>query len=157
MGSAPGKGTVFKVYLPQAAPCPEAGNPGGFPVGSFKGTATILVVDDDIHIRDVSRRMLNQAGFTVLEAGNGGEALDICRKHAGPIHLILTDVVMPGMSSPELAEQLSALWPEFKVIFMSGYTDHVVLKAGMTEMAGTFIQKPFSPAALLQTIKKALS
>jgi len=154
--SSPGKGTSFKVYLPQAVPAPDPGGRVAPLSRLFKGAATILLVEDDTQIREVGRRILNEEGFTVLEAGNAGEALEICQNHTGPIHLLLTDMVMPGMSGPELAERLSLRWPDLKVIFMSGHTDHPVINDGVADKGITFIQKPFSLEVLVRVVNEVL-
>ena len=108
-------------------------------------------------VRNLARRILVQAGFTVLEAENGEEALELCKRHQGPIHLLLTDMVMPKMSGPELARCIALLRREIKVVFMSGYTEHSILEPEMLELAKTFIQKPFSPGALVQKIWETLT
>lgn len=152
-----GHGTSVKVYLPyvgDAAGMETAIEPSA---PSFAGTAVILLVEDDIPTRKLTSRMLVQDGFTVLEAGTGEEALSLCQRHAGPIQLMLTDVVLPKMTGPELAGHVESLRPGTRVIFMSGYTDHAVLASHLLELGKAFIQKPFSPASLIQKIRDALA
>ncbi|MEK7858268.1 MAG: PAS domain S-box protein [Elusimicrobiota bacterium] len=153
-----GGGTSFKVYLPLLA----KEEPGGdalvaAPTRTFEGTATILLVEDDKLVRDLACRILVQDGFKVLEADSGEAALLICSRQEAPIHLMLTDMVMPRMSGPELAQKISALTPQTRVVFMSGYTDHAVLVQGRFEAGKAFIQKPFSPAVLVQRIREELA
>jgi two-component system cell cycle sensor histidine kinase/response regulator CckA len=118
--------------------------------------ATILIVDDEPKVRGLVRSILRMQGYTVLEAGRGEDALRLCRQHAGPIHLLLTDVVMPGLTGAPLSEQAKALRPDLKVLFMSGYTDDAISQEGVLRSGFSFIQKPFMPAALLQKIRDVL-
>jgi DNA-binding NtrC family response regulator len=120
----------------------------------FTGTGTVLVVDDDAQIRTPVRRTLTQDGFTVLEAASAEEALAICKRHKTPIHLILTDMVLPKMSGFELAEYLKSVHPEVKVLFMSGYTEHSVLEQGILDPDKNFIQKPFALDALIRKTRE---
>jgi two-component system cell cycle sensor histidine kinase/response regulator CckA len=142
--SEPGRGTTFKVYFPavdaavSATPAP--------PQAPARGSETVLIVEDEAQIRAVSRTILERAGYHVIAAANGGEALLLCEQHGARIHLLLTDVVMPRMSGRQLAERLTRLRPEMRVLFMSGYTDDAVV----------FLQKPLTPAALLRKVRDVL-
>ncbi|MBU2573528.1 MAG: response regulator [Elusimicrobia bacterium] len=145
-----GHGTVFKIYFPQAAGAVETAEPPAVVKTMYAGGGTILVVDDDSSIRTPIRRALAQDGFNVLEASSAEGALALCKRHKSPIHLILTDMVLPKMNGSELAAQLALMCPEIKVLFMSGYTDHAVLAQGMLDPDKNFIQKPFTLDALIQ-------
>lgn len=155
--SAPALGATFKIYLPQAAPADRTDSPEAAAAKSFEGTATILLVDDDVHIRTVGRRILGGDGFMVLEAGDGQEALEIAAAYGGPIHLMLTDMVMPGMNGHELAGRLARQRPGLKIMFMSGYTEHSALGSCRERGDGIFIQKPFLPGALLCGVRSVLA
>jgi signal transduction histidine kinase len=155
--SEPEHGTTFKIYLPRAVDgalseadvsAPLLAAPGG--------TETILVVEDDAPLRALVRGVLAASGYTVLEARAGEEAVRLGEQYAGPIHLLLTDVVMPGLSGRELAERLAARHPGLRVLFMSGYTDQVVVEQGMLEARAPFLQKPFSPETLRRKLREVL-
>jgi CheY-like chemotaxis protein len=107
-------------------------------------------------VRAVNRRILRQSGYAVLEAGDGTEALRVAAQHRGPIHLLLTDVEMPGLGGRQLAEQLSAVHPEARVLYVSGYPDDAVVQHGIREGRVQFLQKPFSPSALAQKVRDVL-
>jgi two-component system cell cycle sensor histidine kinase/response regulator CckA len=123
---------------------------------STNGKATILIVEDDPGIRDLSAKILSRCGYIVLAAGGGEEAREICERHDGAIHLLLSDVVMPGMTGPMVAEMLTAMRPGLKVVFMSGYTDDVVVRHGVMEHEVPFLQKPFTPERLANKIGEVL-
>jgi two-component system, cell cycle sensor histidine kinase and response regulator CckA len=151
-----GKGTIFKVFFPVV-------NDELTPTGarreredSHRGTETILMVEDEEGVSSLVRLALGSVGYKVLEVRDGKEALAACSNHQGPIHLLLTDVVLPQMSGPELAGKISALRPGIKVLFMSGYTDDAVVRHGVQSKEMPFIHKPFSPAALSKKIREAL-
>jgi CheY-like chemotaxis protein len=120
------------------------------------GNESILLVEDDGGVRDVARRILQGLGYLVLEAQNGQEALLVSTHHPGTVHLLLTDVIMPGISGKVLAEQLVRSRPELKVIFMSGYSDEAIVHHGVLEIGAAFLQKPFSPAMLAQKVRQVL-
>jgi two-component system, cell cycle sensor histidine kinase and response regulator CckA len=154
--SEPGRGTTFKIYLPRVeeAVDPSAARPG-LPEPA-QGHETILLVEDERAVRDLARDVLRAHGYTILEAQHGREALLISEQHAGPIHLLLTDVVMPEMSGRELANRLAPLRPTMPVIYMSGYTDTAVVHHGVLDPGTTFLQKPFTPDALARKIRQVL-
>ena len=154
--SEPGQGTTFKIYLPREAGGVPAAAPPARPLAAPGGTEHILVVEDDAQIRSLIRGVLDASGYTVLEARRGEDALRLSEQHAGALHLLLTDVVMPGMSGRELAQRLAAHHPGMKVLFMSGYTDQVVVEQGMIEARAPFLQKPFSPEALRRKLREML-
>jgi two-component system cell cycle sensor histidine kinase/response regulator CckA len=117
---------------------------------------TIMVVDDEPEIRSLARDILEPRGYTVIEAGDGEAALILAGHHAGPIHLVLSDVVMPHLSGPAMAERLKAVRPDTKVVFMSGYTTEVMGEFGVVLSGAPFIAKPFNPDALAQKLREVL-
>jgi CheY-like chemotaxis protein len=117
----------------------------------------VLLVEDEEGVRTLARRVLEMSGYTVLEAGYGGEALRLCQQHSEPIHLLLTDIVMPGgLNGRELAERLLRLRPELKVLYMSGYTDETIVPHEIIEPGLFFLQKPFTPKVLIQKVREVL-
>jgi CheY-like chemotaxis protein len=151
--SEPGQGTTFKIYFPPSAEGLEPEKPLLEPTVTLTGRETILVVEDDAALRELVSRALKKYGYKVLNAGTGGEALIICEKAMGPIHLVLTDVVMPQMSGRELAERLALSHPDLKVLYMSGYTQNAIVRHGVLDLGINFIQKPFKIIKLLQKVR----
>ena len=151
-----GKGTTFKVYLPLVEEAPDATGPSTSPAGELHGSETILLVEDDEGVRKVTAKILKTHGYTVLEAGRGEEAFRVSGRHDGPISLMVTDVVMPGMSGRELAERLRSSRPGMKVLFISGYTDDTVVRHGVLEARMAFLQKPFTPSVLARKVREVL-
>jgi PAS domain S-box-containing protein len=156
--SEPGFGTVFKVYLPRlddttansdAKQAQESNAP--------RGTETILLVEDEDVVRGLTRRILMQAGYNVLDAKSGDEAIRLCDAHVGPIDLLLTDVVMPEVSGKEVADRLLELRPTTRVLFMSGYTDEAIVQHGVLDANVKFIQKPFTWLALTKKVREVLN
>ena len=157
--SEPGRGTTFRILLPRLRGDEAAVvvKPKPAPSKSvIGGTETILVVEDEDGLRNVARRVLAEAGYTVLVAACGQEALSLCKEHAGRIHLVVTDVIMPEMSGRELAEQLTRTCPCVKVLFMSGYTHDNIVHHGVLDPAVHFLGKPFTAATLRQKIREVL-
>ena len=154
--SEPGEGTVFKVFLPQFQPENEA--PVKAPVDMVvpRGSETILLVEDEDVVRGLARQILEQAGYNVLDARGGEEAIRLCRERRGPIDLLLTDVVMPETSGKEVAERLTRLRPMTRVLYMSGYTDDAIVHHGVLDSDVEFIQKPFTPVALARKVREVL-
>ena len=156
--SQPGLGTTFTIYLPRASRTESAGSPSQ-PLPSahaMRGTETILLVEDEEQVRMMAREILGAYGYTVVEAADGLEGLERAKRHAGPIHLLLTDVVMPKMRGRELAELVAMLRADVKVLYMSGYTDDPKLQADITGHHSRLLQKPFSPNHLLEAVREAL-
>lgn len=154
--SEPGKGTTFKVYLPLVeAEKPE--QPTEVDTTDLRGKETILIVEDDQAVRNLTRRILASAGYKTLTAANGGEALLECEQHEGKIHLVLTDVVMPKMSGKELSDRLAKISPNLKVLFMSGYTDNAIVHHGILDEGTHFIAKPFTSSSLLEKVRSVLT
>ena len=154
--SEPGQGTTVKVYLPRVQEVAEPVAVNQAPAGPAVGSETILLVEDEASVRSLVRGLLGARGYTMLEAIRADEALRICQQHPGPIHLLLTDVVMPQMTGPALAESLQVLRPTMKVLYMSGYTDHAVFRNGALQAGTSFLQKPFTPETLAQNVRRVL-
>jgi len=155
--SGEGQGTTFDIYLPSAARTDD-GRAEAAPQGSGESRAseTILLVEDEADVRELAREILEMRGYTVLEAARGDEALRLCQDTPQPIDLLLTDVVMPQMSGPELARRLLALRPGTKVVYMSGYTDDALGHHGVLDPDIILLQKPFTPETLTQHLRQAL-
>ena len=141
--SESGQGTTFKIYLPRLSRSEEneAAAPSNCPL--HRGTETILLVEDEDMVRQVARRILEMNGYAVLEASPAMTPWSVSQQTPGPIHLMLTDVVMPGISGGETAEMLKAQRPEIKVLFMSGHTENSIVHHGVLNPGVAFIQKPF--------------
>ena len=155
--SEPGLGTTFKIYLPRAqVDVATTSTAPARPAAAAGGTETILVVEDEDQIRTLVRGVLRASGYTVLEARHGEEAVRLGEERPEPIHLLLADVVMPGMHGPELAERLVARHPGLKVLYMSGYTDQAVVERGVLQAGAPFLQKPFTPAVLRRKVRELL-
>jgi CheY-like chemotaxis protein len=154
--SEEGVGTTFKIYLPRAEAAPAAATPKEQIDDIPRGTETILLVEDEPVVREVVRRVLHEQGYTLLEAQDAQEALHLAARFSGTIHLLLTDVVMPGMSGKALAQQLTQTYPKLKILFMSGYTDNAIVHHGVLEPGTAFIHKPFSAAALARKVRRVL-
>jgi CheY-like chemotaxis protein len=155
--SEPGKGSTFKVYLPRAGGAPE---PLTAPVAAAetpRGTETVLAVEDQTEVRRLTLAVLKSRGYRLLEAANGSEALSLCERDPGPIHLLITDVVMPGMTGRELATRLLALRPSLKILYISGYTANVIAHEGLLDPGVAYLPKPFSPAQLAAKVREVLS
>jgi PAS domain S-box-containing protein len=155
--SEPGHGTTFKIYLPRVEEELDTIFKQEETDSLVKGTETVLLVEDDPLVRDLVHRLLIQQGYTVLEAFNGEEALQLAQEHTGEkIHLLLTDVVMPQMGGRTLAEKLKFQIPDIKVLYISGYTDNAIVNHGVLEPGTHFLQKPFSPKTLSYKVREVL-
>jgi PAS domain S-box-containing protein len=151
--SEPGGGTTFKVYLPRVDG--EAGV-GPIPPDRLRGSETVLVVEDEAVVLDILREVLAGHGYNVLTATNGEEGLRILSSHPGPIHLLLTDVVVPMMAGPDLADRAAELRPETRTLFVSGYTEHTVIRHGVSGRGAGFLQKPFTPETVARKVREVL-
>jgi PAS domain S-box-containing protein len=153
-----GRGTRFDIYLPRtevaAATLEEA--PARARLSAVRGSEVILLVEDEENIRQPATEILESRGYTVLAAGDGSEAIDLAARQSGPIHIMVTDVVMPGMSGSQLAERMMAERPELKVVYISGYPEDSIAHHGVLNPGHIFLQKPFSPATLLAKVREVL-
>ena len=154
--SEPGHGTTLKVYLPCSDDMVDHVNPTPQRNGHLKGSERILLVEDEEAVRAVARRMLEKNGYTVLEARHGKDALLNFQQHEGTINLLLTDMVMPEMGGRELAERLTTIAPDLKVVYMSGYTADAVTRQGFAAPGAAFLQKPFTAESLARAVRGAL-
>ncbi len=154
--SEPGKGTTFKIYLPQVIEEVEDIVIQRSPPETLKGKETILLVEDDQGVRDVSEMILREFGYQVLKAENGEEALQVIEKNGKEIQLMITDLVMPGMSGKELTDRLSGLENGFKVLYLSGYTDEAIVHHGILDKGIDFLAKPFGTEELLRKVREIL-
>jgi CheY-like chemotaxis protein len=148
-------GTTFKVYLPRHRQITEASEPQHEDV-TAPGTETILLAEDDEAVRTLARMILEGQGYKVLQARNGIEAIQVCEKYAEPIHLLITDVVMPNLNGRQTAEKLIELRREMKVLFLSGYTDDAIVRHGVLQANVPFLQKPFTANALALKVREVL-
>jgi PAS domain S-box-containing protein len=155
--SEPGKGSTFKVYLPRVEEAAEEQVQEKVPFSEERGRETILLVEDEAAVRDLVRTILSGRGYEVVVARDPLHAEEVAGKFPREIHLLLTDVVMPGTSGRELAAKIMAKRPSIRVLYMSGYTENVVTSGGLLEEGLAFLQKPFSPAALVHRIREVLS
>ncbi len=156
VASEQGAGTTFKIYLPRVAEEASGTDIKDIPVKMPKGTETILLVEDEEMVRNLSRTILEECGYIVIEAMNGVEALEVCEKGDCEFHLLMTDVVMPKMGGRELADLLKEKLPDLQILFTSGYTDDAVVRNGVIEPGTNFIQKPFTPDLLAKKIRELL-
>ncbi len=151
-----GRGTTFKVYLPRVEQAAEAGAPEPKRAAPATGSETILLVEDDSMVRKLAAHVLKNAGYKVLEAADGLEALKVCGQAGGAIDLAITDVVMPQMGGRELAQRLKQTYPNLKILYFSGYTSDAIVRHGVLEGGLDFLQKPFTLEELTQKVRDAL-
>jgi signal transduction histidine kinase len=154
--SEPGRGTTFKIYLPRVDEAPPEPEPREARKGASTGHETILVVEDEEGVRRASERILAGAGYRVLAAAGGRTALALCEEHGANIDLLLTDVIMPEMSGPDLAEQVRRSWPHVKILFMSGYAPQAISHHGLLDAGTQLVEKPFSVEALRRKVREVL-
>jgi PAS domain S-box-containing protein len=155
--SEPGKGTTFEVLLPATIDVARADTPPvAAPPTELRGSETILLVEDDEQVRALAAQVLRARGYCLIESGRPSEALALVAAHRGPLHLLLTDVVMPEMGGRALAELLVARQPSLRVLFMSGYTDDAIVHHGVLESGVTFVQKPLTPESLARGVREVL-
>jgi two-component system, cell cycle sensor histidine kinase and response regulator CckA len=153
--TAVGHGTTFSIYLPRTAEKPLLRKPGPCRANSLRGTETVLLVEDSGSVRELTREWLKSAGYDVLEANDPDDAIRIATQHHGVIHVLMTDVIMPGMNGPSLAKKLTAMRPDMKVLYISGYTGFIDQK--LIEPAATIVSKPFTREVLLGKLRDAVS
>jgi two-component system, cell cycle sensor histidine kinase and response regulator CckA len=151
-----GRGTTFRVYLPRDSSTVAVVPSVALGPGRTEGSETILLVEDEEELRDVTRRSLEGAGYTVLCAGDGEQGVRVAEEHPGEIHLLLTDVVMPKMGGRALAQKVRRSRPEAAILFMTGYTDDTVIRHGLLDAGTKLIVKPFTGTLLMQKVRETL-
>jgi PAS domain S-box-containing protein len=154
--SAQGKGTTFKIYLPRVNEPLEEIRKEVLKEELPRGNETVLIVEDEEEVRKLAGKILEKQGYRILETFNGDDALVACERRKSPIHLMLADIVMPGMSGSELAKLLKPLYPEIKILYMSGYTDNAIVRHGVLEKGVNYIQKPFTMEGLARKVREVL-
>jgi two-component system cell cycle sensor histidine kinase/response regulator CckA len=154
--SVQGRGTTFKIYLPRVDEPLEEIRKEVLKKELPRGNETILIVEDEEEVRKLAGKILERQGYKILETFNGDDALVACERSRSPIHLMLADVVMPGMSGSELAKLLKPLYPEIKILYMSGYTDDSIVRHGVLEKGVNYIQKPFTMEGLARKVREVL-
>jgi two-component system, cell cycle sensor histidine kinase and response regulator CckA len=154
--SEPGQGATFKIYLPRVDAPVESTAPPAPVERPPRGSETVLLAEDEPAVRAIAQQALERQGYTVLAAPSGAEALALAAQHGATIHLLVTDVVMPGMSGRDLADRLTAQRPGIRVLYISGYTDNAIVRHGMLEPGLAYLQKPFRPDALVRKVREVL-
>jgi len=154
--SEPGRGATFKIYLPRVDAPVESAAPPAPVERPPRGSETVLLAEDEPAVRAIARQALERQGYTVLAAPSGADALALAAQHGATIHLLLTDVVMPGMSGRDLADRLTAKRHGIRVLYISGYTDNAIVRHGMLEPGLAYLQKPFRPDALVRKVREVL-
>jgi len=155
--SEPGQGTTLEIYLPRVDQVASVRDRAVASAEKLCGAETVLLAEDEDAVRALAHAVLQKHGYTVLQAENGAQALAACERHLGPVHLLLTDVVMPGMSGCELADRLAQVHPETKVLYMSGHTDDTIARHGLLDSDVAFLQKPFAPSILARKVREVLA
>ena len=151
-----GHGTSFSIYLPEAGEQPASTTALAVAAPQIKATETILVVEDEDDIRDMVREFLERKGYVVVAANNGNDALQVAQRYKGAIHLLLTDVVMPQVGGPELAQQIKSMRPRIKILFTSGFPDHAAINENFTDQSAAILQKPYPLNTLASRIRQML-
>jgi CheY-like chemotaxis protein len=155
--SEPGRGTTFKIYLPQAAKPARLIDPVVVEPADLNGGETVLVVEDDAEVRALVANALTAHGYAVLSASTPEAGLELAKKHTTSIQLLLTDVIMPGMNGPQLFQHIGRLQPQIKVLYISGYTDNVIAHHGVLDEGIDYLQKPFTIRGLTHKVRQVLS
>jgi CheY-like chemotaxis protein len=150
-----GHGTTFKLYFPAVEELADHAKPQSH-AGIMRGTETVLLVEDEVGVRGLAFLVLQTQGYKVLSARDGKDAMRVVAKHPGPIDILVTDVVMPGMGGREVAEALQPRYPQMKVLYTSGYTDDAVVRHGIVQAESAFLQKPYSPQSLAKKVRQVL-
>jgi PAS domain S-box-containing protein len=151
-----GHGTTFKIYLPRVEEPAEAFSGKSVPAPTLRGSETILLVEDNRQVRELAASVLSSCGYRVLVADSAAAVVSLCEQHGGAIHLLLTDVVMPGSGGREIAKQITVRRPGIKVLYMSGYTTNAIIHHGVLDPGTSFLQKPFTPALLAGKVREVL-
>src|SRR5947208_2662519 len=154
--SEPGRGATFKIYLPRVDAPVESATPPAPVERPPRGSETVLLAEDEPAVRAIAQQVLERHGYTVLASQSGADALALAAQHGATIHLLLTDVVMPGMSGRDLADRLTAQRPGIRVLYISGYTDNAIVRHGMLDPGLAYLQKPFRPDALVRKVRDVL-
>ncbi len=154
--SEPDKGTTFKMYLPRVEAALQTAFEEQPPPANLGGNETILLVEDDAGVRQLAQTILTSAGYTVLTAEDAAQATSLCKAYSCPVHLLLTDVVMPGVGGRELAREVTARKPEARVLYMSGYAVNAIVHHGVLDADTFFLAKPLTPALLLLKVREVL-
>jgi CheY-like chemotaxis protein len=154
--SEPGLGATFRIYLPRVAEAARVEGAARTRVTLPRGSETILLAEDEERLRELALDILRLNGYTVLDACDGASALELSARHAGPIHLLITDIVMPHMGGPELAHRLTQVRPETRVLYMSGYTDDAPGRRSAPPSGAAMIDKPFTMEGLARKVREVL-
>jgi CheY-like chemotaxis protein len=154
--TAPGKGATFVIVLPAATGIEESAPAPAAAIVPAKRSETVLLVEDEPQVRKLAAIALERVGFTVIEAQNPEDAFAVTARHQGPVHLILSDVVMPGMNGRVMVERLITKYPDARILFMSGYTDDALAPLGVAHGDVAFLQKPFTPKQLAERVRDVL-
>jgi CheY-like chemotaxis protein len=155
--SEPGRGTTFRIYFPRVEGQRPEAKAERDAERRIRGSKTVLVVEDDPPVRQLTGRMLRDRGYSVIEASDGNEALDIAMHYSGEIHLVITDVVMPGIGGKDLVSQLNIVQPIIKALFVSGYADNAIVHHGILDSDVAFLQKPFTAERLAHKVREILN
>lgn len=151
------KGTTIKVYFPRVDESIKPDTKSEVSAKFLNGTETLLVVEDEDMVREIITHTLNRYSYTLLVAKGPDEAFRLCKKYTGKINLLITDVIMQGMSGRDLAQQLSLRYPEMKILYISGYTDDIIIHHGILDRGINFMQKPFTPYTLARKVREVLT
>jgi CheY-like chemotaxis protein len=151
-----GRGTTFKIYFPRIEASISIAKPEAQVGATVGGNETILLVEDEHAVRGLAKRILETHGYLVLESHHGRDAIRISDEYPGPIHLLVTDVIMPEMSGRQVADRLAESRPEIRVLFVSGYTDNAIMHHGVLEASTAFLQKPFTRDSLARKVRQVL-
>jgi CheY-like chemotaxis protein len=151
-----GQGTSFSIYLPRIDTAPVQDQVDAPTASNLRGNETVLVVEDENEVRRLTRTILESYGYRVLEAANGEEAVNVSENHSGEIHILVTDVILPGMDGKVVSDRLRALRPKLKVVYMSGYPDDIISPRGIVERDVAYLLKPFRPDVLAAKVREVL-
>jgi two-component system, cell cycle sensor histidine kinase and response regulator CckA len=154
--SKPGQGATFKIYFPRVEAEILKLKENAETEEMVHGTETVIVAEDEASVRSLVARVLRDRGYTVLEASNGQEALDVAQTHAGEILLLITDIIMPGMNGKDLSARLQVIRPAIKTLYVSGYTENAIIHHGILDSEVDFLQKPFTTKNLVRKVREVL-